>query len=97
MEKRGRQRNRKYDGGGGVGKQRNGGCVVEKEGRQKNYSSGRGGEKTIELCRGDGRKEQNCGGGMFFLESVNKGYPVLLNFFSQLSCSRGFSGGVIRV
>ena len=30
------------------GKQRNGGSVVEKEGRQWNYSSGSGGEKTIE-------------------------------------------------
>ena len=35
--------------------------MVEKEGRQWNYGSGSGGERTIELRRGDGRKEQNCG------------------------------------
>ena len=35
--------------------------MVEKEVRQWNYSSGSGGEKTIELRHGDGGKEQNCG------------------------------------
>ena len=54
MEKGERKRNRKcVGGGGGVGR-------TTKEGRQWNYGSGRGGEKTIELRRGDGGKEQNC-------------------------------------
>ena len=46
--------------------------MVEKEGRQWNYSSGSGGEKTIELCRGDGRKEQNCGGGVHIFAGIRK-------------------------
>ena len=54
------------------GKQRNGGSVVEKEGRQWNSSSGSGGEKTIELCRGDGGKEQKCGGGVHIFARIRK-------------------------
>ena len=54
------------------GKQRNGGSVVEKEGRQWNSSSGSGGEKTIELCRGDGGKEEYCGGGVHISAGIRK-------------------------
>ena len=46
--------------------------MVEKEGRQWNSSSGSGGEKTIELCRGDGGKEQNCGGGVHISAGIRK-------------------------
>ena len=46
--------------------------MVEKEGRQQNYSSGSGGEKTIELCCGDGGKELNCGGGVHVFPAIRK-------------------------
>ena len=46
--------------------------MVEEEGRQWNYSSGSGGEKTIELCRGDGGKELNCGGGVYISAGIRK-------------------------
>ena len=46
--------------------------MAEKEGRQKNYRSGSGGEKTIEWCRGNGGKEQNCGGGVHVFPGIRK-------------------------
>ena len=46
--------------------------MAEKEVRQWNYSSGSGGEKTIELCRGDGAKEQICGGGVHIFAEIRK-------------------------
>ena len=59
--------------------------MVEKEGRQWNYSSGSGGEKTIELCRGDGGKNKIVVEvSTFLLESVSTGNPLLLDFFSHI-------------
>ena len=46
--------------------------MVEKEVRQWNYSSGSGGAKTIELCRGDGGKEKKCGGGVHIFARIRK-------------------------
>ena len=46
--------------------------MVEKEGRQWNYSIGSGGQKKTELCRGDGGKEQNYGGGVHIFAGIRK-------------------------